>query len=128
MSQIAFIRVAGIWNLLQAKVLQSFENAGYVQFVSRPSGEMPPSYHLLIDIRQFQISDVEKLSAQVQLLVKVIDQCGRILKGRSIMIESAATSREPIDTVSALNEAFAQAMRELIPWVDKAISAGTAPN
>ena len=89
---------------------------------------MPPSYHLLIDIRQFQISDVEKLSAQVHLLVKVVDQSGRILKGRSIMVESAATSREPVAAVSALNEAFAQAMRELIPWVVKAIGAGTAQN
>lgn len=115
-------------NLVQAKVLESFENSGYLGFVSRPRDEEAPSYRLKIDIRRFQISQDEKRTADVQLLVKLVDQSGRMLKGRFFVAENDVKSDEPTAAVTAFNMAFGKTMREMVPWVVEAAAFKSSPN
>jgi phospholipid/cholesterol/gamma-HCH transport system substrate-binding protein len=41
--------------LLQAKIVQSLENAGFLQAIVRPAPDVAADYQLLLDIRSFQL-------------------------------------------------------------------------
>jgi len=102
--------------LLQARIIQSFENANRMRAVGRPGERLAADYQLLTDLRAFQISvNAEQLSAEVEIAAKVVgDQSGRIVGARvfraSVPITTSGTE------VAALDEAFHRAVTDLVVW------------
>ena len=71
--------------LVQAKVIQTFENAGYAKSVSRTRDGVAGDYQVLIDIRRFQIATAsEPGTAEIDFMVKILDKEGKIVNASSV--------------------------------------------
>jgi phospholipid/cholesterol/gamma-HCH transport system substrate-binding protein len=109
--------------LIQARIIQSFENSNYVGAVARPLEALTPDYQLLLDVRSFQIekSSTGSLVAHVAFAAKVLGDKGRIVASRTFDAQAAAHSAAAPDAVAALNDAFRQAATQLVEWTADAI-------
>lgn len=101
--------------ILQAKVIQTFENANYMRVVRAGDG-FPSEHQLLLDLRRFHVSNAGNRLAEVEFTAKLVDG-GKVAEGR--MFRAAAPVRDEGVAAAAagLNEAFAQAAADLVRWV-----------
>ncbi len=113
--------------MLQEKVVQSFENAGYAQAVSRPRDGLQAGFQLLIDIRRFAISTSGAPTAEIEFVAKILSQDGKILAAKTFTATAPAESAEAPAAAAALNQAFAKAVTELVPWTADAVGAAPMP-
>jgi phospholipid/cholesterol/gamma-HCH transport system substrate-binding protein len=113
--------------MLQEKVVQSFENAGYAQAVSRPRDGLTAGFQLLIDIRRFAISTSGTPTAEIEFVAKLMSQDGKIVAAKTFTATAPADSAEAPAAATALNQAFAKAVIELVPWTAEAVGAAPAP-
>jgi phospholipid/cholesterol/gamma-HCH transport system substrate-binding protein len=113
--------------MLQEKVVQSFENAGYAQAVSRPRDGLHAGFQLLIDIRRFAISTSGAPTAEIEFVAKILSQDGKILAAKAFTATAPADSAEAPAAAAALNQAFAKAVTELVPWTADAVGAAPMP-
>jgi len=111
--------------LVQAKLLETFENAGYAQRVSRTIGDFASNYQLSIDIREFDISTKGAPEAQIVILAKLLSPENEIIASRKFETSAPATGSEVRDYVDALSAAFGKIEREILDWTTKEIE--TAP-
>jgi phospholipid/cholesterol/gamma-HCH transport system substrate-binding protein len=114
--------------LLQEKIIQSFENAGYSQAVSRPRDGFEAGYQLLLDIRGFSLINGAEPHGELAFEAKVLGPGGKIIAAKTFHSTAPATGTDAPAAAAALNQAFAKAASELIPWTAEAInSAPPAP-
>jgi phospholipid/cholesterol/gamma-HCH transport system substrate-binding protein len=101
--------------LVQARIVQSFENASYMR-VARPLDGFAADRQLLIDIRQFQVLASAGPAAEVELSAKLVGDNGRIIAAR---IFRASVTVKPVDAAAAagaLDQAFGKVATELVVW------------
>src|SRR5665213_888581 len=113
--------------VFQARIIQSFENAGYLK-VGTDAGGLHADYQLAIAIRQFRIATAPApASAQVAFAAKILDADGKIVAAKVFEANAPAPA---VDTaahsVSALDAAFGRATTDLIGWALGAINAAVA--
>jgi len=102
--------------LLQAKIIQSLENANFLAGVGRPSDGLTNDYQLLIDLRSFQISLVAPPKAEITFMAQIATPKGRIIDGRAFHGEAPVKAMDPASAIEALNQAFTQSAAELVQW------------
>lgn len=120
------------WNdslpiLVQAKVVETFENAGYSNDITRTLGDFPDSNQLTIDIRRFDISTSGDPEAAVVILAKLQNPDGSIIESRKFEATAPAKGTEPRDYVEALRGAFGVVARDILEWTTKTLAAAPAP-
>ena len=104
-------------NLLQEKIIQSFENAGYAAEVLRSIEGLDSDNRLLIDIRAFHLDTGRpQAEAVVEFVAKLLDANGKVLGARLFKSTTPAARTDAKSTATALGQAFARAARELIGW------------
>ncbi len=113
--------------LVQAKLLQTFENAGYAQSVTRTFGDFPASYQLSIDIRQFHVVTDGEPTAEVAFWVKLLDPNGEVLDTRLLETSAPATGSDARAYVNALSAAFDKMELELLEWTTAALASAPVP-
>ena len=94
--------------LLQAKVIQSFENAGYAKSVSRTRDGVTGDYQLLIDIRRFHISTAPEAVADIDFVAKLTNKDGKIIAASTFQATAPAKGSDAQAYVDAIDEAFAK--------------------
>jgi phospholipid/cholesterol/gamma-HCH transport system substrate-binding protein len=109
--------------LLQEKIVQSFENAGQQDQVSRNADAVTAEFQLLVDIRSFQLITQPAPIAEVELSVKLVDNTGHILDARVLQFTAPAKSGETTDAVAAFDEALASALKDLVTWVSTTLAS-----
>src|SRR5262249_37534682 len=92
--------------LLQAKVIQSFENAGYTKEVSRTREGVTGNFQLLLDIRRFHIATSATPEADIDFVAKLLDQDGKIITAREFGATAPASGSDAKAYVSAFNDAL----------------------
>jgi phospholipid/cholesterol/gamma-HCH transport system substrate-binding protein len=105
--------------LVQAKVIQGFENSNYMRAVARPMDGLSADYQLLIDIRTFQVSTLgapEAPEAQVEFSAKILGENGQILASKIFSAMALATDGGVAASVKALDQAFGRAATDLVVW------------
>jgi phospholipid/cholesterol/gamma-HCH transport system substrate-binding protein len=102
--------------LMQARILQSFENAHQLGAVSRPMDQMEGAYRLEIAIRNFQIALSPAPAAVVEFSARVLDDKGKVTGARLFTASVPAKSAQPPDAVAALDAAFSKAAQDLVVW------------
>jgi phospholipid/cholesterol/gamma-HCH transport system substrate-binding protein len=108
--------------LLQARLIQAFENAGTLGAVSRPIEGVTGDFQLLIDIRRFQIAAGTQPSADVELSAKLLDGKGRIADARVFRATAPASGIDAPAATAALDQTFGTAVTELVVWASRAIA------
>ena len=105
--------------LIQAKVIQTFENAGYGGAVSRPLEGAAADWQLVLDIQGFHVSASGTPEAEVELSAKLLAQDGRIVGSQTVRSTIAARSTDAPDAVAGLSEAFGRAATDLVLWTSR---------
>ena len=107
--------------LIQARLVQSFENAHQLGAVSRPLEQLTAEYRLELTIQSFQIAEGASPSAVVGLTARLVSDKGAVAASRVFTASIAAKSAAAPDAVAALNHAFAQVAGEIVTWTIGAI-------
>lgn len=120
------------WNdslpiLVQAKLVETFENAGYSNDITRTLGDFPDSDQLTIDIRRFDISTSGDPEATVVVLAKLQGPDGSIIESKKFEATAPAKGAEPRDYVEALRGAFEVVAHDILEWTTKTLAAAPVP-
>ncbi|MGE5162947.1 MAG: ABC-type transport auxiliary lipoprotein family protein [Sphingobacteriales bacterium] len=107
--------------LIQARIVQSFENARQLSAVSRPLDQLNAEYRLEIGIRNFQIALSPSPTAVVDLTARIVSDKGAVAGARMFSASIPAKSIDAKDAVAALNQAFAKVAGEIVAWTTGAI-------
>jgi len=107
--------------LVQARIVQSFENAHQLSAVSRPLEQLTAEYRLELSIRSFQMTAGASPNAVVDLTVRLVNDKGAVAASRAFTATIAAKSAAAPDAVAALNQAFTQVAGEIVNWTIGAI-------
>lgn len=102
--------------LIQAKIIQSFENANALGAVSRAVDGSPADFQLMIDIRQFEVVAGTQPAANVEFSAKLLGEGGRVLGAKLFHATAQSSATEAPAVAAALNDAFGKAARELVLW------------
>lgn len=131
--------------VVQSRVIQSFENAGYLRAIGRQPEGMTGDYTLLLDLRSFYVLVEPTPTAVVEIASKIVTPDGKmidaqIFKSTVPLAQTSATLSEPTkpeeaqqggtsptppinasSAVAALQSAFARAATDIVLWVCKTI-------
>jgi phospholipid/cholesterol/gamma-HCH transport system substrate-binding protein len=115
--------------LMQARVIQSFENAGYAKSVSRTRDGVAGDYQLILDIRRFGIStSAQPPSAEIDFIAKLVDKDGKIVNASTFQGSAPVKGEGPQAYVVAVDEAFVKLAQDLIGWVTTALAEAPPPS
>jgi phospholipid/cholesterol/gamma-HCH transport system substrate-binding protein len=102
--------------LVHARIVQTFENAGLLKAVARPSEGITADHQLVIDIRKFQLLRQQEPTAEVAFAAKIISADGRIIDARLFQAGVRAKAVNASAAAAALDEAFGKCATELVLW------------
>ena len=105
--------------LVQARMVQAFQNAGLVRAVGSRADRLDADMELAAQLNAFQVEVSQgDATAHVNLYVKLIDgQRGRMLASRAFDTRVPTSYNNAAVMVASLNEAFDSVMRDVVPWV-----------
>jgi len=103
-------------NLVQAKIVQSFENAGLSDVILRPADALDPQFRLLIDIRTFHFQKMPSPLIVFDLVAKIVDRDGVIVSSRRFRLEWAVTATDEQAVINSFGEAFSSVIKDLVNW------------
>ena len=101
--------------LVQARIIETFQNSGAVRTVSATNGQ----YALVTDLRAFQI-DVSsgKAIAEIEIFAKLVNvSSGKVLATKSFSARVPAATDAPTDAIAALNQGFTEVLQDTTTWV-----------
>lgn len=107
--------------LMQARMVEAFQNAGLVSAVGSRADRLDADYELTTQVQSFQV-EVDGASAQAHasLFMKVVNgDNGRMVSSRTFDSRVATSSKDAGEMVSSLNQAFDSVLRQAVPWVAK---------
>jgi len=110
--------------LLQARIVQSFENSNYLAAVAQPMEGLTPDYQLAIDVRSFEVSNGSDLAARpasgpaahVAFGAKILADNGRIIGSRTFDAVVPASALDAASAAAATDKAFGKAVTDLVVW------------
>ena len=107
--------------LMQARILQSFENASRLRAVGRPADKIATDFVLITEVHAFEISAYDG-TAVVEIAAKIVrERTGRIMAARVIRASVPAQATQGAGAVEALNEAFVKAATQLVLWAARVV-------
>ncbi len=113
--------------LIQARVIQAFENAGYAR-VGADLGPVTADFQLVLDLRQFRIDAGG--TADVAYAAKIVDADGMVVDSKVFSAtQSVATADDAAAAADGLNAAFGAATTDMVVWALNGMSSnegGTA--
>ena len=101
--------------LVQAKLIQGFENAGYDRVGNDTQG-LVADHQLILDIRTFHIATAPNRVAEVEFMAKLATPDGAITATRSFKATAPVAGEDAAAAAAALNQAFGSAAKELVTW------------
>jgi phospholipid/cholesterol/gamma-HCH transport system substrate-binding protein len=110
--------------LMQARIVQSFENTGSLGLVSRTVEGATPDFQLLTEIRKFQIAPGPERAAVAEISARLVASDGHVAAARIFSESVPVKSQDDADAAKTLNEAFGKILAKLIPWAAETIASG----
>ena len=107
--------------LLQAKLLESFENYDIAHAPLRSMDGVQADYQLLIDVRRFQITIDPEPVADIGLSARILNKNGKVVAARLFQDTQKLDKIEPAAASAAFNDAFGRIARDMIAWTVKAL-------
>ncbi|RBW55353.1 MULTISPECIES: ABC-type transport auxiliary lipoprotein family protein [Ruegeria] len=121
--------------IVQALLVESYENSGKVAAVGRSTVGLRADYVIVPDLREFQgfvVSDVEgtkTIRVEVRMNIKIIDEFeDKIIASSSFREVVASASDATPDLVKAFDDALGRTMRDAVEWSVRRINTHAANN
>ena len=106
--------------LLQARLIESFENYDIDHAPLRPMDGVQPDTQLALDIRRFQINADDKPVADIELSARIIDKDGKVVAARLFHEIQAFDHLDPKSAAAAFGAAFERLAQAMVKWVVQA--------
>lgn len=116
-----FLWADSIPKLVQARLIDSFENYDIAHAPLRTTDLAQADYQLLIDIRRFRIATEGEMRVEIGLSARIVDKAGKVIASRLVETGEKLDKVEPAAAVAAFDAAFARIARELIGWTVQAV-------
>ena len=107
--------------LIQEKIIQSFENAGFPAAVAASVEHVTAAYQLVIDLRSFAIATDREPVADVEFSAKIVAENGHIVSSQLFHATAPANGTDPPAIAAALNQAFGKAVADLVAWTSRTV-------
>jgi phospholipid/cholesterol/gamma-HCH transport system substrate-binding protein len=101
--------------LVQTKMVESFENAGFAH-VGKATDGFTPDVQLLLEVRSFEVSLAASPTAQIEISAKLLGGDGKIAAERGFRATVPATGVESPAAAAALNAAFQTVAHDIVVW------------
>jgi cholesterol transport system auxiliary component len=106
-------------NLIQTRLINTFENSSQLRGVSRPSSGAVADAQLISELRSFELATPNN-EAYVEIAVKMVsDQNGRIFAGRIFKASVPTTALDAPAGTRALDQALSTVMLDIVRWVSR---------
>ena len=106
--------------LLQARLIESFENYDIAHAPLRTADIGQTDYQLLIDVRRFRVA-VDGPAAEIGLSARIVDKNGKVIASRLFEESQKFDKLEPPAAVAAFSDAFGRIAKEMIAWTVQAL-------
>jgi cholesterol transport system auxiliary component len=102
--------------LVQARLIQSFENTSSMSAVGRPGDRTSADYQLNTEIRSFDVVSA-KGEAVVEISAKLVnDRTGRIVNARVFTARVPVGAVDASTAAQALDRALSTVLRDVVRW------------
>ncbi len=103
--------------LVQAKLVQAFEDTGKIGGVGRPGQGLAIDYQVITEIRAFEISTEGADAANVEIFAKILnDRNGTVLAQKAFRATAAVRGTGNTAFIKAMDQAFANVSAEIVSW------------
>ncbi len=109
--------------LMQAKIIQSFENNGSLGEVNRAIEGVTPDYQLVLEIRRFQIVSTPEPAAEAEIAAKLAGGDGHVIAARIFSAKDPIQSKEEAEAARGLNAAFGKIAANLLQWTRETVAS-----
>jgi phospholipid/cholesterol/gamma-HCH transport system substrate-binding protein len=116
-----FLWADSIPKLLQARLIESFENYDIAHAPLRVADLGQTDFQLLIDVRRFRIATDSVPAAEIGLSARIVDKNGKVIASRLFEETQKFEGVEPPAAVAAFNDAFGRIAKDLIVWTVQAL-------
>jgi phospholipid/cholesterol/gamma-HCH transport system substrate-binding protein len=116
-----FLWADSIPKLLQARLIESFENYDIAHAPLRVADLGQTDFQLLIDVRRFRIATDSEPAAEVGLSARIVDKNGKVIASRLFEGSQKFDKIEPPAAVAAFNDVFGKIARDMIAWSVQAL-------
>jgi phospholipid/cholesterol/gamma-HCH transport system substrate-binding protein len=116
-----FLWADSIPKLLQARLIDCFENYDIAHAPLRAADVGQTDFQLLIDVRRFRIVTDSGPTADIALSARLLDKSGKVIASRLFEDSQKLDQIEPAAAVAAFNEAFGRIAKEMIGWTVQAL-------
>lgn len=107
--------------VLQARMIQSFENANVLKILARQPDGDPADYQVLLDLRRFDATKGTAASANIAFSAKIIDSAGKIVAAKLFDVGVPIAATDEAGIAASLNQVFDKAVSEFVVWTCEAI-------
>jgi phospholipid/cholesterol/gamma-HCH transport system substrate-binding protein len=116
-----FLWADSIPKLLQARLIESFENYDIAHAPLRVADLGQTDFQLLIDVRRFRIATDSVPAAEIGLSARIVDKNGKVIASRLFEETQKFEGVEPPAAVAAFNDAFGRIAKDMIAWTVQAL-------
>ncbi|GLH77464.1 hypothetical protein SSBR45G_23720 [Bradyrhizobium sp. SSBR45G] len=106
--------------LLQARLIDSFENYDVAHAPLRTSDLGQPDVQLLIDVRRFRINVDATATADIGLSARLVDKNGKIIASRLFDESEPLGQLDPAGSARAFDQAFGRVAKSILNWTIQA--------
>lgn len=110
-------------DLVQARLIQAFDNSGHFGGVGRPGDGLAINYRILSDIRSFDVNVVNGHNiAALEISVKIMDdKNGNIKASKVFTAQSQVSGGSNNQYAEALDNAFKKITTDIVNWTISSI-------
>jgi phospholipid/cholesterol/gamma-HCH transport system substrate-binding protein len=116
-----FLWADSIPKLLQARLIEVFENYDIAHAPLRVADLGQTDYQLLIDVRRFRITTDSQPAAEIGLSARIVDKDGKVIASRLFEDNQKFDMVEPTAAVTAFNDVFGRIATQMIAWTVQAL-------
>jgi phospholipid/cholesterol/gamma-HCH transport system substrate-binding protein len=107
--------------MLQAKLIQGFENYDIDHAPLRSIDGLEADDQLLIDVRNFEIKSNPDPTAEISLSARILAKDGRVVASRVFVLSQKFDKLDPASAATAFDDGFKSIATELITWTAGAL-------
>src|SRR5216684_2107456 len=115
-----FLWADAIPKLLQARLIEGFENYDIAHAPLRNADVGQADFQLLIDVRRFRVAVDSEPTAEIGLSARIVDKNGKVIASRLFEESQKFDKVEPPQAVAAFSAAFGRIARDMIAWTVQA--------
>jgi phospholipid/cholesterol/gamma-HCH transport system substrate-binding protein len=112
-----FLWADSVPKLLQARLIESFENYDIAHAPLRNLDTGQADFQLLIDVRRFRIAVDSDSTVEIGLSARILDKDGKVVAARMFDENQKLAQVEPQAAVAAFDDAFGRIARDMVAWI-----------